>query len=149
VVVFLDGDLSDDPRQIPAVVAPILSDRADLVIGSRVLGRRESGSHPWHAVAGTRFCVGLMNLLVGTRATDLGPFRAIRVGALRRLGMTDRNYGWTVEMQIKARQVGLRVDYRRRVGKSKVSGTLRGTLGAATKILLTILRHARLKSRDA
>jgi glycosyltransferase involved in cell wall biosynthesis len=154
VIVFLDGDLSDDPRQIGDVLAPILEGRADLVIGSRALGRSEPGSHPWHAVAGTRFCVTLMNLLVGTRATDLGPFRAITTGALARLGMADRNYGWTVEMQVKAVSVGLRVvevpvDYRRRIGKSKVSGTLRGTLGAASKILLTILRYARLTRRGA
>ncbi len=154
VVVFLDGDLSDDPRQIPEVVAPVLADQADLVIGSRVLGHAEPGSHPWHAVVGTRVCVGLMNLLVGTRATDLGPFRAIRMSALGLLGLTDRNYGWTVEMQIKARQAGLRVaevpvTYRKRVGRSKVSGTVKGTLGAAFKILLTILRYARLRGAGA
>lgn len=154
VIVFLDGDWSDDPRQIPDVLAPILEGRADLVIGSRALGRSASGSHPWHAVAGTRFCVALMNLLVGTRATDLGPFRAITAGALARLGMADRNYGWTVEMQVKAARAGLRVvevpvDYRRRIGRSKVSGTLRGTLGAGSKILLTIVRYARLTRRGA
>lgn len=154
VLVFLDGDSSDDPRQIPDVLAPILDGRADLVIGSRPLGQAEPGSHPWHAVAGTRFCVTLMNLLVGTRATDLGPFRAITASALARLGMADRDYGWTVEMQVKAARSGLRVvevpvDYRRRIGRSKVSGTLRGTLGAASKILLTIVRYARLTRRGA
>jgi glycosyltransferase involved in cell wall biosynthesis len=154
VIVFLDGDQSDDPRQIPDVLAPILSGSADLVIGSRALGRSEPGSHPWHAVLGTRLCVTLMNLLVGTRATDLGPFRAIAASALARLGMADRDYGWTVEMQVKAARAGLRVvevpvDYRRRVGRSKVSGTFRGTLGAATKIILTIVRYARLTGRGA
>ena len=147
VFVFLDGDHSDYPAQLVDVVAPILEGRADLVIGSRHRGRREAGAHPWHAVLGTRACVGLMNLLSGSRATDLGPFRAITAAALRRLDMRDRNYGWTVEMQVKAARQGLRVvevpvDYRPRIGRSKVSGTVRGTIGAGTKILATILRHA-------
>jgi hypothetical protein len=147
VFVFLDGDHSDYPAQLVDVVAPILEGRADLVIGSRHRGRREAGAHPWHAVVGTRACVGLMNLLVGSKATDLGPFRAITAGALRRLDMRDRNYGWTVEMQVKAARQGLRtaevpVDYRPRIGRSKVSGTVRGTVGAGTKIVATILRHA-------
>ena len=147
VFVFLDGDHSDYPAQLVDVVAPILEGRADLVIGSRSRGRREAGAHPWHAVLGTRACVGLMNLLAGSRATDLGPFRAITADALRRLDMRDRNYGWTVEMQVKAARQGLRVvevpvDYRPRIGRSKVSGTVRGTVGAGTKIIATILRHA-------
>ena len=147
VVVFLDGDRSDYPAQLDLVVAPILGGRADLVIGSRTRGRREAGAHPWHAVLGTRACVGLMNLLTGSQATDLGPFRAITTRALRQLDMRDRNYGWTVEMQVKAARRGLRVaevpvDYRPRIGRSKVSGTVRGTIGAGTKIILTIVRHA-------
>ncbi len=147
VFVFLDGDHSDYPAQLVDVVAPILDGRADLVIGSRSRGRREAGAHPWHAVVGTRACVGLMNLLAGSTATDLGPFRAITADALRRLDMRDRNYGWTVEMQVKAARQGLRVvevpvDYRPRIGRSKVSGTVRGTIGAGTKIVATILRHA-------
>lgn len=147
VIVFLDGDRSDHPGQLPDVVAPILAGRADMVIGSRALGHAAPGSHPWHAVAGTRFCVGLMNALIGTRATDLGPFRAITRTALAGLEMRDRNYGWTVEMQVKARRAGLRVeevpvDYRPRIGRSKVSGTVSGTVRAAVKILGTIARHA-------
>ena len=147
VLVFLDGDHSDYPAQLVEVVAPILEGRADLVIGSRSRGRREAGAHPWHAVVGTRACVGLMNLLAGSKATDLGPFRAITAEALRRLDMRDRNYGWTVEMQVKAARQGLRVvevpvDYRPRIGRSKVSGTVRGTIGAGTKIVATIVRHA-------
>ena len=147
VIVFLDGDRSDEPGQLTDVVAPILEGRADLVIGSRSRGRRAPGAQPWHAVLGTRLCVALMNLLTGARATDLGPFRAISAAALRRLDMRDRNYGWTVEMQVKAARTGLRVvevpvDYRPRVGKSKVSGTVRGTIGAGTKIIATILGHA-------
>jgi glycosyltransferase involved in cell wall biosynthesis len=147
VYVFLDGDHSDYPGQLVEVLAPILAGEADLVIGSRQLGRRHSGAHPLHAVLGTRACVGLMNLLIGTQATDLGPFRAVTAAALRRLDMQDRNFGWTVEMQIKAARAGLRVrevpvDYRPRIGRSKVSGTVSGTIRAGTKILGTILRHA-------
>lgn len=147
IYVFLDGDHSDYPGQLVEVLAPILAGEADLVIGSRQLGRREPGAHPFHAVLGTRACVGLMNLLIGTHATDLGPFRAITAVALRRLDMRDRNFGWTVEMQVKAARAGLRVcevpvDYRPRIGRSKVSGTVSGTIGAGAKILGTILRHA-------
>jgi hypothetical protein len=146
LVVFLDGDRSDDPSQLSEVIAPILAGVADLVIGSRSLGRRARGAQPWHAILGTRLCVGLMNALVGSRATDLGPFRAITTEALRRLELRDRDYGWTVEMQVKAARRGLRVvevpvDYRPRVGRSKVSGTVRGTIGAGTKIIATILRY--------
>ena len=147
VIVFLDGDHSDHPGQLPEVVAPIRAGEADMVIGSRTRGRAAPGSHPWHAVVGTRFCVGLMNLLIGTRATDLGPFRAITRSALAALDMRDRNYGWTVEMQVKAERAGLRVvevpvDYRPRIGDSKVSGTVKGTVRAAAKILGTFARYA-------
>jgi len=146
VIAFLDGDHSDYPVQLVDVLAPILAGEADLVIGSRALGRRAPGAHPPHAVLGTRLCVGLMNLVAGTRATDLGPFRAITAEALRRLDMRDRNFGWTVEMQLKAARRGLRVrevpvDYRPRIGRSKVSGTVSGTFRAGAKILGTIARH--------
>jgi glycosyltransferase involved in cell wall biosynthesis len=147
ILVFLDGDYSDHPDQLADVLRPILRGEADLVIGSRTLGQRAPGAHPWHAVLGTRLCVSLMNRLIGTAATDLGPFRAITVEALRRLAMRDRDFGWTVEMQVKARRHGLRVsevpvDYRPRIGRSKVSGTLGGSLRAGAKILSTIARHA-------
>ena len=147
VIAFLDADHSDHPDQLAAVVAPILAGDADLVIGSRTLGRRAPGAHPWHAVLGTRLCVALMNALVGTRATDLGPFRAITAAALRRLEMRDCNFGWTVEMQVKAARRGLRVrevpvDYRPRIGSSKISGTVSGSVRAGAKILGTIARHA-------
>lgn len=147
VLAFLDGDRSDYPAQLEDVVAPILEGRADLVIGSRSLGRREAGAHPWHAVLGTRACVAFMNATSGSRATDLGPFRAITAEALRGLGMRDPDYGWTVEMQIKAAHRGLRVvevpvDYRPRIGRSKVSGTVSGTVKAGAKILALIARHA-------
>ena len=147
VLVFLDGDHSDYPAQMVDVLAPILEGRADMVIGSRSLGRREDGAHPWHAVLGTKACVTFMNLTSGSRATDLGPFRAITAPALARLEMSDPDYGWTVEMQIKAARQGLRVaevpvDYRPRIGRSKVSGTLSGTVRAGAKILGLIARYA-------
>src|SRR5512140_49666 len=127
VLLFLDGDGSDDPAQARELLAPLVEGRADLVVGSRRLGVREAGAQPWHAVLGTRLCVSLMNLLAGSRATDLGPFRAVSAGALRRLEMRDRDYGWTVEMQLKAAARGLRVvevpvaQRVRRGGRSKVS----------------------------
>ncbi len=147
VIAFLDADRSDYPAQLEDVLAPILAGEADLVIGSRQRGRRARGAHPWHAVLGTRACVLLMNALLGTRATDLGPFRAITASALRRLDMRDRDFGWTVEMQAKAQRRGLRVvevpvDYRPRVGRSKISGTLVGSLRAGAKIVGRILYHA-------
>jgi glycosyltransferase involved in cell wall biosynthesis len=147
VIAFLDGDYSDYPAQLDRVVAPLLAGEADLVIGSRRRGRQAPGAHPWHAVLGTRLCVRLMNLLIGTDATDLGPFRAIAGPALRALDMRDRGFGWTVEMQVKARRRGLRVrevpvDYRPRLGRSKISGTLSGSLRAGSRILGTIARHA-------
>jgi glycosyltransferase involved in cell wall biosynthesis len=147
ILAFLDGDHSDCPAQLVDILAPLLAGEADLVIGSRARGRRAPGAHPWHAVLGTRLCVALMNRLIGTEATDLGPFRAITAEALRRIDMRDPDFGWTVEMQIKARRHGLRVrevavDYRRRIGRSKVSGTASGSVRAALKILGLILRHA-------
>jgi glycosyltransferase involved in cell wall biosynthesis len=151
VIAFLDGDYSDYPGQLVDVLAPVLAGQADLVIGSRNLGRRVVGSHPLHAVLGTRLSVGLMNLLFDTRATDLGPFRAITAEALARLEMRDRTFGWTVEMQVKAAVRGLRVaevpvDYRPRIGQSKVSGTLSGTMRAGMKILGTLARYKLLRA---
>lgn len=147
VLVFLDADHSDDPRQLDRLLAPLLAGRAELAIGSRQLGRRARGSQPWHAVLGTRLCVALMNQLLGTHATDLGPFRAITGEALGRLELRDRTFGWTVEMQIQAARRGLRVvevpvDYRPRIGRSKISGTLSGSVRAGARILGTIARHA-------
>jgi glycosyltransferase involved in cell wall biosynthesis len=152
VLAFVDGDHSDHPVQLGDVLAPVLAGEADLVVGSRSLGRRAAGAHPWHAVVGTRACVALMNLVFGTRATDLGPFRAITRAALRRLEMQDRSYGWTVEMQVKAALHGLRVrevpvDYRPRIGRSKVSGTFAGSLRAGWGILSTLARHAIRRGR--
>jgi glycosyltransferase involved in cell wall biosynthesis len=145
VVAFLDADHSNDPRELPALFAPLAAG-ADLAIGSRVLGRREEGSLTSLQVFGNALAAGLMRVAFGARVTDLGPFRAIRWPALQRLGMRDRDYGWTVEMQARAFREGLSVaevpvrTWRRRVGSSKVSGTLRGAFGAGTKILFTIAR---------
>jgi hypothetical protein len=146
VVVFLDADYSDHPEVLPQLAGPILSGEADFVLGSRLIGDREPGAMPPQSIYGNRLACILMGVLWGVRYTDLGPFRAIRNDALRRLGMEDRNFGWTVEMQIKAAVAGLRtieipVPYRRRIGTSKISGTLGGTVKAGSKILYTIARY--------
>ena len=147
-VVFMDADGSDAPAEARALIEPIESGEADLVIGSRVLGHAEDGALSPHQRLGNRLTVALVKLLYGRRYTDLGPFRAIRRSALDRLGMLDRDFGWTIEMQIKALQRGLRVverpvSYRRRrAGSSKVSGTLWGSVAAGAKILWTVARYA-------
>ncbi|MBC8085174.1 MAG: glycosyltransferase family 2 protein [Hymenobacter sp.] len=146
IIVFLDGDYSDYPEEMPLLLAPILRNEAELVIGSRALGEREAGSMMPQQIFGNWLATTLMRRLYGTRFTDLGPFRAIRTAALQRIGMQDTTYGWTVEMQLKAAKLGIRsaevpVRYRRRIGTSKVSGTVRGTLGAGYKILWTIFRY--------
>jgi hypothetical protein len=146
VIVFLDGDHSDYPEMLPELVKPIAEETADFVLGSRLLGNREPGAMPPQSVWGNRLACFLMRLLFDVRYTDLGPFRAIRSTALERLGMCDRNFGWTVEMQIKAARAGLRireipVPYRRRLGQSKISGTLMGTVRSGYKILYTIARY--------
>lgn len=147
VVVFLDADFSDHPEQMDRLVDPIVHDGVDLVIGSRMRGQREPGALTPQARFGNRLACALIRLFWGVQFTDLGPFRAIRYTALQRLGMRDPDYGWTVEMQIEAVLHGLAiteapVDYRRRVGRSKVSGTLRGIVGAGYKILGTIFLSA-------
>jgi glycosyltransferase involved in cell wall biosynthesis len=148
VVVFMDGDGSDVPAEAELLLRPIREGKADLVIGSRPLGVAEPGSLAPHQRWGNRLATFLLRLRCGHRYTDLGPFRAIRAVQLARLGMTDPNYGWTVEMQMKAALKGLRVvevpvSYRRRRnGTSKVSGNPRGSLAAGAKILWTIARLA-------
>jgi glycosyltransferase involved in cell wall biosynthesis len=144
VVAFLDADHSDHPEDIERVLAPLLAGEADLVIGSRVLGGASLRALPPHAWLGNRLACCLMRVLFGARYTDLGPFRAIRAAALERLGMVDAGFGWTVEMQLKARAARLRVRevpvrYRPRVGHSKITGTLTGTLRAGARILSWIV----------
>jgi len=147
IIVFLDADYSDHPEEIATLLLPITENRADLVIGSRTLRGASRKALSWQQVWGNRLATKLMGWCFGYHFTDLGPFRAIRRGALETLAMSDRGYGWTVEMQVKAACAGLRilevpVDYRTRIGHSKVSGTLRGAVGAGAKILYTIGRYA-------
>ncbi|MFV2069694.1 MAG: glycosyltransferase family 2 protein, partial [Pirellulales bacterium] len=152
IVVFVDADYSDYPDLLPALVGPILAGEADFVLGSRLMGQRERGAMPPQSVWGNRLACFLIRALFGAHYTDLGPFRAIRYDALSRLQMVDRNFGWTVEMQIKAARADLRtleipVPYRRRIGKSKISGTLSGTVRAGAKILHTIARYGLWRER--
>ena len=146
IILFMDGDASDDLDDIPDLLEPIREQRADLVLGSRVLGARERGSLGRHARFGNWLATRLIRLKTGYRFTDLGPLRAIRADVLRDLQMQDRAFGWTVEMQLKAAQRGLRirevpVRYHRRIGRSKISGSVSGSLQAGFTILRTILRH--------
>jgi hypothetical protein len=144
----VDADWSDHPEELPSLVAPILAGEADLVIGSRILGNREPGALLPQARAGNLVACWMIRFLYGHRFTDLGPFRAVRWEALERLGMSDPDFGWTAEMQVKALRRGLRcievpVSYRRRVGVSKITGTVSGTVRAGYKILWTVLRYSR------
>jgi len=144
-VVFMDADASDDPAEARLLLEPIYEGRADLVIGSRTLGHAEKGALEPHQVLGNRIATGIIHAFYGHRYTDLGPFRAIRAEALQRLAMRDRNYGWTIEMQIKALRHKMRVlevpvSYRRRVGVSKISGNWRASIAAGVKIMWTAFR---------
>ncbi len=144
-VVFLDGDHSDYPEELPRLL-DAMAGGADLVVGSRSLGRAEPGALLPQARLGNALACALIRVLYGRRATDLGPFRAIRWEALERLGMRDRDFGWTAEMQVKAYRAGLAVtevpvSYRRRVGVSKITGTFAGTVRAGWKILWTVFRY--------
>jgi len=146
IVVFVDADRSDDPADFPAIVAPILEGRCDFVVGSRVAGRLEPGAMTPPQRFGNWLAPLVIRLSTGHRFSDLGPFRAIRWETLERLEMEDRNYGWTVEMQVKAARRGVSwievpVRYRKRVGRSKISGTVRGVVLAGTKILYTVFRE--------
>jgi glycosyltransferase involved in cell wall biosynthesis len=146
VIVFMDADASDDPADMAALVDPVLQDESDLVIGSRSQGGAQPGAMTPQALFGNWLACTLMRWRWGSRFTDLGPFRAIRRVSLDQLAMADPDYGWTVEMQIKALKAGIRcsevsVVYRRRIGVSKISGTVRGVIGAGTKILYLIARH--------
>lgn len=158
VVVVLDADHSDYPQDLPDLLAPIADGTADFVVGSRVLGRSEKGALPWNQRWGNWLACLLMRIFYRRRFTDLGPFRAICRAPLVGLGMRDPTFGWNVEMHARAIIAGLRirevpVRYRRRIGRSKISGTVRGTVRAGTKIIATILRYypavarSRVKSR--
>ncbi|HEX7152012.1 MAG TPA: glycosyltransferase family 2 protein [Thermoanaerobaculia bacterium] len=150
IVVFMDADGSDDPAEMRALLAPIMEDRADLVIGART--RVERGALTPQQRFGNWLATRLIHFIYGHHYTDLGPFRAIRRDLLDRIAMRDRRYGWTVEMQLRALQLGARVaevpvSYRRRVGKSKISGTVTGVIKAGWWIVYTIVKYSRGKAR--
>jgi glycosyltransferase involved in cell wall biosynthesis len=143
VILFLDGDYSDFPEEAHLIIDPILNDDYDFVLGSRVLGKREKGSLPVQSIIGSKVAGFLINIFWKVKFTDLGPFRAIKYDKLLELDLRDKWYGWTVEMQIKAAKKNLKilevpVSYRKRIGKSKVTGTLKGTFMASFIILKTI-----------
>ena len=146
VVAFMDADGSDDARDLIAVIEPLLTGTADLVIGSRTRGERQPGALPAHARFGNLLATQLIRIKTGYRFSDLGPMRALRLRTLRQLQMRDMDFGWTVEMQLKAARAGLRIvevpaSYRRRIGRSKITGTVSGSVRAGIKILSTIARH--------
>lgn len=146
IVVFLDGDFSDFPEEIPVVIQPILKEEMDMVIGSRVLGKREKGSLMPQQIAGNWLATRLIKLFYGASFTDLGPFRAVKFDKLLALEMSDKTYGWTIEMQLKAAKKKYRfcevpVNYKKRIGVSKVSGTIKGTLLAGIKIIFAVFKY--------
>ena len=146
IIVFLDGDRSDDPRQLDLIAAPLIQKQADLTIGSRIGGELERGSMPLHGRLGNRLVVLILRGLYGVRITDIGSFRAIRTRALFNLNMEQMTYGWPVEMIVKAARKGLRIKsipirYRKRIGVSKVTGTLRGSFLAAYYMFLVPLKY--------
>ena len=146
VIVFLDGDYSDRPSELPILLAPIMEGRAEITLGSRLLTQDSSSALPWHQVFGNRLAAGLIRVLYGVKITDLGPFRAGRAEVLRALSLEEMTYGWAVEMILKGALAGYRilevpVSYYPRIGKSKISGTVKGTLGAGWFILSLIVRY--------
>ena len=146
IVVFLDGDYADYPEEIRALVGPVIGQDFDLVIGSRLLGMKDKRTMPLHQVIGNRLLTLLIRALYGVQFTDLGPFRAIKYDKLAGLDIRDRTYGWTAEMQVKAAKQGFSitevpVGYRRRIGKSKIAGTVKGTISALYKILVAIFTN--------
>jgi glycosyltransferase involved in cell wall biosynthesis len=147
IVAFLDGDHSDYPEELSRLTHPIYQQQADLVIGSRILRAQNLSHLKAHQLWGNRLILALLYSLYGCRFSDLGPFRAIRLQSLEKLAMTDRTWGWNVEMQIKAVRAGLRiqeipVSYRDRIGYSKISGSVRGSIAAGFRILYTVFRYS-------
>jgi glycosyltransferase involved in cell wall biosynthesis len=154
IVVFLDGDYSDRPAELPDLIAPIIDGYADITIGSRLAKPLTPGALPWHSVFGNRLAAGLITVLFGQRITDLGPFRAARADVLRAIKLEETTYGWAVEMIVKGALRGFRivevpVSYHPRIGKSKISGTVRGSVGAAWFILSRILGYHLRRRRPA
>ena len=147
IIVFLDGDYSDFPEELTKIVAPIIENDIDFVIGARTSKLREEGSMTKPQIFGNWLATSLMSLFFGSSFTDLGPFRAIKYDKLLALNMEDKTYGWTVEMQLKAIKrkysyVEIPVNYRNRIGVSKVSGTVKGAIFAGVKILLWIFKYS-------
>lgn len=145
IIVFIDGDYSDYPEEMPLLIEPILKNEVDLVIGSRALGTMESGAMMPQQIFGNWLATTLIKFIYNYDFTDLGPFRSIRYDKLMSMEMTDKTFGWTVEMQVKAAKMNMKtmevpVRYRKRIGKSKVSGTVKGTILAGHKILWTIFK---------
>jgi glycosyltransferase involved in cell wall biosynthesis len=146
VVVFLDGDYSDRPSELPILLAPIIEGRADITLGSRLHEHNSGDALPWHQVFGNRLAAALIRALYGLKISDLGPFRAARANVIDALALEETTYGWAVEMILKGALAGFRVvevpvSYYPRIGKSKISGTLKGTVGAAWFILSLIVRY--------
>jgi glycosyltransferase involved in cell wall biosynthesis len=146
VVVFLDGDYSDRPAELPLLLAPIIENLADITLGSRLSSKSNPDALPWHQAFGNHLAAGLIRVLYGVKITDLGPFRAGRAEVLRTLNLEEATYGWAVEMILKGAIAGFRivevpVSYHPRIGKSKISGTVKGTVGAAWFILSRIVRY--------
>lgn len=146
VVVFLDGDYSDRPSELPILLAPIIEGRADITLGSRLHEHNSGDALPWHQVFGNRLAAALIRALYGLKISDLGPFRAARANVINALALEETTYGWAVEMILKGALAGFRVvevpvSYYPRIGKSKISGTLKGTVGAAWFILSLIVRY--------
>jgi glycosyltransferase involved in cell wall biosynthesis len=146
VVVFLDGDYSDRPSELPLLIAPICEGRADIVIGSRLAGNLAPGALPWHSRWGNRLAARLISMLCGLSLTDLGPFRAARFDLLRSLELRELTYGWPVEMIVRGSLRGWRiievpVSYHRRIGKSKITGTFKGSIAAAWHVFSAIVKY--------
>lgn len=146
IVVFLDGDYSDRPAELPLLLAPILEGRADITLGSRAVAARSHAAIPWHQAFGNRLAARLIGILYRVQITDLGPFRAARIDVLDALELEQATYGWAVEMILKGAKAGFRivevpVSYHPRIGTSKISGTVRGTIGAGWYILTLIARY--------
>ncbi len=153
-VVFLDGDYSDRPSELPILLAPIIAGQADITLGCRLHSRNSADALPWHQVFGNRLAARMIRLIYGLKISDLGPFRAGRADVLHKLALEETTYGWAVEMILKGALAGygvveVPVSYYPRIGKSKISGTVRGTIGAGWFILSLIVRYHFRRRRAA
>lgn len=154
IIVFLDGDYSDRPQELPRIIDPILANRADIVIGSRLAGTRAPGALPWHSVAGNWAAACLIRVMYGVTITDLGPFRAARGDTIRSLALCETSYGWAVELILRGalarkRIAEVPVSYYPRIGRSKITGTVAGSLGAACYIFVRIFQYRWRSARSS